>query len=196
MKRQILIGLLVGLFITPLASAESPRVALETTMGTVVLELDREKAPTTVRSFLATVESGFYSGTIFHRVIKGFMVQGGGFSEAGELKETDKQLTNEADNGLKNRRGTVAMARKASPHSASVQFFINHADNSFLDHTAPTPRGWGYCVFGRVVEGMDVVDKMAEVSVRRSRLSEAQPLETISIIRARVLEPAATGDGS
>lgn len=172
-------------------AAEMPRVALETTMGRIVIELDAEKAPETVDSFLDTVQSGFYTDTMFHRVIKGFMLQGGGFSADGQLKPTDKQVKNEADNGLKNLRGTVAMARKGDPHSASVQFFINDADNAFLDHKAPSPRGWGYAVFGRVVEGMDVVDAIAAVSVRRSRLSEAQPLEAVLIKSAKVLETEA-----
>ena len=196
MKRLILCGLMMALSITTVAVAENPRVEIETTKGTIVLELYADEAPTTVRSFLENVRSGYYNGTIFHRVIKGFMVQGGGFTADGQLKPTDKELMNEANNGLKNLRGTVAMARKGSPHSASTQFFINDVDNSFLDHTTETPRGWGYCVFGKVVEGMETVDKMTSVSVRRSQLSEAQPLETISILRARVLEPAATsGDG-
>lgn len=193
MKKFILCGLVMALSMVAVASAESPRVALETTKGTIVLELYQDKAPTTVRSFLENVRTGYYDGTIFHRVIKDFMVQGGGFTAGGQLKPTEKELMNEANNGLKNVRGTVAMARKGSPHSASTQFFINDTDNSFLDHTTETPRGWGYCVFGKVVEGMDVVDKITAVSVRRSQLSEAQPLETISIIKARVVEPAAAG---
>ena len=163
-----------------------PRVVLETSKGNIVLELNAEKAPKTVESFLATVRSGFYDGTIFHRVIKGFMLQAGGHDGDGTLKPTSVQVTNEADNGLKNVRGSVAMARKADPHSASVQFFINHADNAFLDHTGKTPQGWGYAVFGKVVEGMDVVDAIAEVPVRRSGLSEAQPLEDVVLVKARV----------
>jgi peptidyl-prolyl cis-trans isomerase B (cyclophilin B) len=180
--------LIVALAALPTAAAaENPRVAFETSKGRIVLELDAEKAPETVASFLDTVRSGWYSDTICHRVIKAFMVQCGGFDSSGTFKQTDKTVKNEADNGLKNTRGTVAMARKNDPHSASVQFFINHADNKFLDHKAPTPRGWGYAVFGKVVEGMDVVDAIAEVSVRQSRLSEAQPLENVVITRAAIL---------
>ena len=192
MKNIILLtSLLACLILLPAAgAAESPRVAIETNMGRIVVELDAEKAPKTVSSFLDTVRSGFYTNTLFHRVIRDFMLQGGGFGTDGNLKATDKALTNEADNGLKNLRGTIAMARKGDPHSASVQFYINHADNSFLDHKAPTPRGWGYCVFGKVVEGMDVVDAIAGVPVSRTRLSEAQPRENVVITGASVL-PAA-----
>jgi peptidyl-prolyl cis-trans isomerase B (cyclophilin B) len=171
-------------------AAEKPRVAFQTSLGRVVLELDAEKAPETVANFLDTVRSGWYSTTICHRVIKDFMVQCGGYDTSGTFKKTDRLVKNEADNGLKNVRGSVAMARKGDPNSASVQFFINHADNSFLDHKAPTPRGWGYAVFGQVVEGMDVVDAIAAVSVRRSQLSEAQPLENVVITSATVLEAA------
>ena len=189
MKRVVLwsVALSMLLSVSSGFAAEMPRVAFETSHGRVVLELDAEKAPETVASFLDTVRSGFYTDTICHRVIKGFMVQCGGFSSNGQFKQTDKLVKNEADNGLKNVRGTVAMARKNDPHSASVQFFINHADNKFLDHKAPTPRGWGYTVFGTVVEGMDVVDAIAEVSVRRSPLSEAQPLENVVITSATIL---------
>lgn len=196
MKKTLLWCVALGLVVASVGrAADRPRVAFETSMGRIVLELDAEKAPKTVENFLDTVRSGFYGGTICHRVMKGFMVQCGGFRTDGSFKETDRLLENEADNGLKNVRGTVAMARKGDPHSASVQFYVNHADNSFLDHKAPSPRGWGYAVFGRVVEGMDVVDAMAEVSVRRSQLSEAQPLENIVVTGATVLEAAAPGDG-
>jgi peptidyl-prolyl cis-trans isomerase B (cyclophilin B) len=139
-------------------SAEPPKVRLETSLGTIVIALDSQKAPKTVDNFLAYVRDGFYNGTIFHRVIQGFMVQGGGFTETMQQKTTKASINNEADNGLKNLRGTVAMARTSDPHSATAQFFINTVDNGFLDFTAKTGPGWGYCVFGRVVEGMDVVD--------------------------------------
>ncbi len=170
------------------AAADNPRVALETSKGTIVIELFADKAPETVASFLDNVTTGFYDGTIFHRVVKEFMLQGGGHLPDGKLKPTDKSVANEADNGLKNLRGTVAMARKNDPHSASVQFFINHADNAFLDHASKTPQGWGYAVFGRVIEGMSVVDEIAGVTVRRTQLSEAQPLQNVLINRARLVQ--------
>lgn len=186
------VALLILVSVSAGSAAEKPRVAVETTHGRIVLELDAEKAPETVASFLDTVRSGWYSNTLCHRVLKDFMVQCGGYTPEGTFKPTDKMIKNEADNGLKNVRGTVAMARKGDPNSASVQFFINHADNKFLDHKAPTPRGWGYTVFGEVVEGMEVVDAIAEESVRTSRLSEAQPLENVVISSATVLDaPAA-----
>jgi cyclophilin family peptidyl-prolyl cis-trans isomerase len=165
----------------------SPRVALDTSKGRIVLELFADKAPLTVAQFLATVESGFYDGTVFHRVIKGFMVQGGGFSRDMRLKPTDALLQNEADNGLKNTRGTVAMARKPDPHSASVQFFINTVDNTFLNHTSKSPQGWGYAVFAAVVEGMDVVDAIAEVPTGQQGGMGDVPREPVMIERATVL---------
>ena len=137
-----------------------PRVHLETSLGVIILELDPKAAPKTVENFLAYIRDGFYNGTIFHRVIKGFMIQGGGLSADMQRKPTSTPIRNEADNGLKNRRGTVAMARTNQPHSATSQFFINTVDNGFLDHKNKSPRGWGYCVFGKVVGGMDVVDSI------------------------------------
>ncbi len=143
-----------------LGSESGPRVTIQTNLGDIVVALDRERAPATVENFLRYVKEGFYDGTIFHRVIDGFMIQGGGFTRDFQRKETHPPIRNEADNGLRNRRGTIAMARTSNPHSATAQFFINVADNSFLDHTRPTPNGWGYAVFGKVVEGMDVVDRI------------------------------------
>ncbi len=137
-----------------------PRVRMETSEGVIVLELNRDKAPVTVDNFLRYVRDGFYDGTIFHRVIQGFMIQGGGYRSDFKKKATRPPIENEADNGLKNRRGTIAMARTSNPHSASAQFFINVADNAFLDFVSPSARGWGYAVFGRVVEGMDVVERI------------------------------------
>ena len=131
-----------------------PKIVLETNFGKITLELDPAAAPKSVENFLTYVRDGFYNGTIFHRVIKGFMIQGGGFTEDVQQKPTRTAIQNEADNGLKNLRGTIAMARTPDPHSASSQFFINTVDNAFLDFTAKTPKGWGYCVFGKVVEGM------------------------------------------
>ncbi len=141
--------------------AANPQVELKTNKGTIVIEVYPEKAPETVENFLGYVNDGFYDGTIFHRVIGGFMIQGGGYSQDYERKNTKEPVKNEADNGLKNEIGTIAMARTNHPHSATSQFFINVADNAFLDFRAPTSRGYGYAVFGKVVEGMDVVTRIA-----------------------------------
>ena len=165
MKRLIrffLLGLSLTL-VPALQAADDPRIRVDTSLGSFVLELYPEKAPKTVANFLRYVREGFYNGTLFHRVIDGFMIQGGGFTPDYQRKPTRAPIPNEADNGLKNTRGTIAMARTMDPHSATAQFFINVKDNPFLDHTSPTPRGWGYAVFGKVVEGMDVVDKIKRV---------------------------------
>ncbi|MGL1955726.1 MAG: peptidylprolyl isomerase [Colwellia sp.] len=138
-------------------------IIFKTTLGDIKIELNFDKAPITAENFKQYVEDGFYDGTIFHRVIKGFMAQGGGFAPGLEEKDTRANIENEANNGLGNKRGTLAMARTQEPHSASAQFFINLSDNDFLDFKNETVQGWGYCVFGEVVEGMDVVDKMAIV---------------------------------
>lgn len=138
-------------------------IHVQTNFGTIVLQLDSEKAPKTVANFLTYVREGFYDGTIFHRVINNFMIQGGGFNPGMSQKVGHPPIENEAKNGLRNSRGTIAMARTNDPHSASSQFFINVTDNDFLNHTAPTPSGWGYCVFGKVLEGMQVVDKIRGV---------------------------------
>jgi peptidyl-prolyl cis-trans isomerase B (cyclophilin B) len=145
------------------AYAANPKVRMETSMGEVIFELNAEKAPVTVANFLRYVQDGKYDGTIFHRVIKGFMNQGGGFTAQYDKVDTYEPIKNEADNGLKNKRGTIAMARTGDPNSATNQFFINTVDNAFLDHSAKTQRGWGYCVFGEVVEGMDVMDRISQV---------------------------------
>ena len=145
------------------AAQAGTQVRLDTSMGPITLELADEKAPKSVENFLAYARDGFYNGTIFHRVIDGFMIQGGGFTPDFQQKPTRAPVPNEANNGLKNRRGTVAMARTSDPHSATAQFFINVKDNDFLDHRAPTPQGWGYTVFGQVVDGMAVVDKIRQV---------------------------------
>jgi len=138
-------------------------VKLQTNLGDIVLELEDEKAPKSVANFLGYVKDGFYNGTIFHRVIDGFMIQGGGFTENLQKKGTKAPIENEANNGLKNLKGTVAMARTNAPHSATAQFFINVVNNDFLDYRAPNPRGWGYAVFGKVVQGMEVVDKIRKI---------------------------------
>lgn len=149
---------------TPLSSAFAdegfPKVRIQTNMGDIVVELDRAKAPQTVTNFLSYVNDGFYNGTVFHRVIDGFMIQGGGFTQDLQQKSTKPPIPNEADNGLKNDRGTIAMARTNDPNSATAQFFINVVNNDFLNYRNKTTRGWGYTVFGKVVEGMDVVDKI------------------------------------
>ncbi len=169
-------------------ASANPRVALDTSKGRIVLELFADKAPLTVKQFLATTRSGFYDGTVFHRVIKGFMIQGGGFSRELRQKPTDLTLQNEADNGLLNDRGTIAMARKPDPHSASVQFFVNLVDNAFLNHRDKSPQGWGYAVFGKVVEGMDVVDAIAAVPTGHQGGMGDVPREAVVIEKATVVE--------
>ena len=161
-------------------------VKLHTNFGTIVLELDAAKAPETVKNFLAYVESGHYDNTVFHRVIDGFMIQGGGFEPGMNQKPTNAPIQNEAANGLKNDRYTVAMARTGDPHSATAQFFINVKDNAFLNHTAPSGQGWGYCVFGKVVEGMDVVDKIKGVRTGSKGFHQDVPVDDVLIQKAEV----------
>jgi peptidyl-prolyl cis-trans isomerase B (cyclophilin B) len=160
-------------------------IKLHTNQGVITLELDAEKAPKTVANFIAYVESGHYANTIFHRVIDGFMIQGGGFEPGMKQKGAGEPVHNEAANGLKNERGTVAMARTSAPHSATAQFFINLADNGFLDY--PGQDGWGYCVFGRVIDGMEVVDKIKSVKTGRSGFHQDVPVEDVVIERAEVV---------
>jgi peptidyl-prolyl cis-trans isomerase B (cyclophilin B) len=170
----------------------TPQVKLETTLGEIVIELNGAKAPKTVANFLGYVNSGFYNGTIFHRVIKDFMIQGGGFSPAMVEKTAKEPIMNEADNGLKNLRGTVAMARTPAPHSASAQFFINTVDNSFLDFRAKTDEGWGYCVFGKVTKGLAVVDAIAKVPTTTNGMNSDVPVTPVIIKKVTVVkEPAA-----
>lgn len=161
-------------------------VKLHTNHGVITLELDAEKAPETVKNFIAYVEAGHYDNTLFHRVIDGFMIQGGGFEPGMNQKGTNAPVKNEADNGLKNERGTIAMARTQAPHSATAQFFINVADNDFLNFRAPSAQGWGYCVFGRVTDGMDVVDAIKNVQTRSSGFHQDVPAENVVIERAEV----------
>ena len=161
-------------------------VKLHTNFGEITIELDAEKAPATVANFLSYVESGFYSNTIFHRVIDGFMIQGGGFSENMSQKETSDPIKNEANNGLANKKYTIAMARTPNPDSASSQFFINVADNDFLNFSAPTAQGWGYCVFGKVIAGTEVVDKIAKVQTGSSGFHQDVPKENVVIQSAEV----------
>lgn len=158
-------------------------VVIETSMGTMKAELYQDKAPITVSNFLAYVDSNFYDGTIFHRVIPNFMIQGGGFTPDMRQKATKEQIKNEAANGLKNERGTLAMARTAIIDSATCQFFINHRDNAFLDYKAPTPQGFGYCVFGKLTEGYDVLDKIAAVPTDRHPTGHSDvPTTTVTIL--------------
>ena len=168
------------------AAADSPktRVRLETNRGTIILTLEAKAAPRTVENFLRYVRDGFYDGTIFHRVIKGFMIQGGGFTADMRKKPTRDSIQNEADNQLKNHRGTIAMARTMVPHSATSQFFINSVDNPYLDHKSKDAQGWGYCVFGKVVKGMDVVDAIEKVPTTRKPGHQDVPVSPVIIDRA------------
>lgn len=169
--------------VSPPVQAEvvNPKVEIITSSGRMTVELNAEKAPGTVDNFLAYVDSGFYTGLIFHRVIPGFMIQGGGFDADMGRRDTRPSIQNEAGNGLKNMRGTLAMARTPDPHSASSQFFINLVDNDFLNYQSPNPRGFGYCVFGEVVEGMDVVDAIAAVRTGRQGPHQNVPVEPVVI---------------
>ncbi|MBN8281672.1 peptidylprolyl isomerase [Zoogloea sp.] len=162
-------------------------VKLTTNHGDIVLELDAAKAPETVKNFLAYVEAGHYNNTVFHRVINGFMIQGGGFEPGMKQKPCGEPIQNEANNGLKNEAGTIAMARTNAPHSATAQFFINVADNDFLNHRSPDMQGWGYCVFGKVSEGMDVVEKIKGVKTGTSGFHQDVPKEDVIIQSAEII---------
>ncbi len=162
-------------------------VKLHTNLGVITLKLDAEKAPKTVENFLAYVKAGHYDNTIFHRVIKGFMIQGGGFEPGMKQKDTLAPIDNEAANGLKNKRGTIAMARTNDPHSATAQFFINVVDNDFLDFKAPMGQGWGYCVFGEVVEGLDVIDAIKGVKTGNKGFHQDVPVEDVIIEKAEAV---------
>jgi len=188
LKKLILILTLVTLsFTTAWADPQNPRILLETSHGKIVLKLNRDKAPKTVDNFLAYVKNGFYNNTIFHRVIRGFMIQGGGLTEDMERKTPLSPIKNEADNGLKNQAGTIAMARTGDPHSATAQFFINTVDNSFLNHRGKNPQGWGYCVFGEVIEGMSIVQSIenTRTTIRNGR--QDVPRTTVFIKKASIL---------
>ena len=165
----------------------SKQVDLLTTKGNIRIELDDAKAPESVRNFLAYVEKGHYNGTVFHRVIKGFMVQGGGFEPGMSQKPTDAAIKNEASNGLKNAHYTLAMARTNAPHSATAQFFINTTDNGFLNFKSESPSGWGYAVFGKVIEGKEVVDAIESVKTGRKGMHDDVPLEDVLITKATVV---------
>ena len=165
-----------------------PKVKLTTNHGDIVIALNADKAPNTVANFIQYVEDGFYNGTIFHRVIENFMIQGGGFTEDFQQKTTQKPIQNEANNGLTNKRGSIAMARTGDPHSATAQFFINTVDNSFLNFRAETTSDWGYAVFGEVVEGMDVVDKIRKVDTTLRGPHQDVPAENVVIEKAEIIK--------
>ena len=164
------------------------KVQFQTNLGNIIIELNEEKAPKTVNNFVKYVQEGHYDKTIFHRVISGFMVQGGGFEKNMKEKDTSASIQNEADNGLKNKAYTLAMARTSDPHSASAQFFINLVDNEFLDHSSKTMSGWGYAVFGKVIDGMQVVNKIAEVETSTKGFHDDVPVKPITIKKATVLK--------
>lgn len=186
-----IVGLALCLIVIPtmgvFAADGAARVKLSTSSGDILIELYPEKAPETVANFLRYVEDGFYNGTVFHRVIRDFMIQGGGMTSDLKRKPTREPVKNEADNGLRNRRGTLAMARTSNPHSATSQFFINAKDNGFLDFKSRTTQGWGYCVFGKVVEGMAVVDRIESVKTTTRGMFRDVPATPVVIERATVV---------
>lgn len=188
MRKLFMLCLLVAVLLTGATgqalAGGTTMVTLQTTKGDIVLELDAEKAPKTTKNFLQYVKDGFYDGTIFHRVIPGFMIQGGGFTKDMAQKPTRDPIDNEAQNGLKNDKYTIAMARTQAPHSATAQFFINVANNAFLNHSAPTMQGWGYAVFGKVVKGQNVVDAIAGVPTTSRYPHQDVPVEPVIIKKA------------
>lgn len=184
----VIIAATIGCAVVAEAAEKPPRVRVETTMGQIVIELNAQLAPQTVKNFLGYARDGFYNGTIFHRVIKGFMIQGGGLTVDMQKKATGDPVVNEANNGLKNDRGTVAMARTSAPHSATAQFFINTVKNDFLNHRAKTQAGWGYCVFGKVVDGMSVVDQIETLATTSTAGRRDVPKEPVIINKVVVLD--------
>ncbi len=188
MKKIFLLSLITLLLSVSVAFAEPVKVVMETSLGNIELELYKDKAPKTVENFIKYVNSGFYNGTIFHRVIKDFMIQGGGFTPDMNQKATNAPIANEAYNGLKNDRGTIAMARTNDPHSATSQFFINHKTNSFLNYKAQTNAGWGYAVFGKVTKGMDIVDKIANIETGSKGFFQDVPINTVTIKSIKVVK--------
>ena len=169
------------------AAADDVNVEIETNLGTIALRLDAARAPVTVKNFTNYAKAGFYDGTIFHRVIDGFMIQGGGFTPDMKQKETHDPIENEAANGLKNDKYTIAMARTSYPHSATSQFFINTTDNDFLNYTMPSPQGWGYAVFGKVVKGTDVIDAIGKVRTSRRGMFSDVPVEDVVIEKVEMI---------
>ena len=192
--KQILLAVLIlaiiaGTSMGQESAVSNPQVVMETSNGEIVLELYPDKAPLTVKNFLDYIDAGFYSGTVFHRVIPGFMLQGGGFSRDMQKKSTLMPVKNEAFNGLKNDRGTIAMARTQDPHSASSQFFINTVDNAFLNYKSQTAAGWGYAVFGKVIKGMEVVDAISKVQTGTQGRFRDVPKTSVEIIKVRRAAP-------
>ena len=184
----ISIVVILAVSFSAMARDDNPRVDLETSKGKIVLELYVDKAPQSVKNFLAYVDAGYYDGTIFHRVIPDFMIQGGGFTAEMKKKRTQPPIRNEADNGVRNERGTIAMARTQDPHSATAQFFINTKNNAFLNHKSKSAQGWGYAVFGRVIEGIGVVDAISNVKTVTRGGYRNVPAEAIVIVRAKRAE--------
>jgi cyclophilin family peptidyl-prolyl cis-trans isomerase len=179
------LSVLLATLLVATAGWAAPTVEMQTSIGNIVIELDATKAPKTVENFLQYARDGFFTGTIFHRVMEGFMIQGGGFTKEMEQKPAERKVENEGKNGLKNMRGAIAMARTADPHSASAQFFINHKDNPMLDY--PSRDGWGYAVFGKVTEGIDVVDKIAKVATGNRGGHQNVPLEPVIIQSVKII---------
>ncbi|MBI5451444.1 MAG: peptidyl-prolyl cis-trans isomerase [Gammaproteobacteria bacterium] len=193
MLHKLLLALACSLLLGQTAdAADTPQVRMQTRFGDIVIELEADKAPQTVNNFLGYARDGFYDGTIFHRVIPGFMIQGGGYTPALQPKPTRSSIRNEADNGLKNLRGTIAMARTGDPHSASAQFFINVVNNPFLDHRGKSLDGWGYAVFGRVIQGMEIVDRIAALPTGGSNnpLFQDAPRQAFAIDHVSVITSA------
>ncbi len=189
LRKQIFLIVFILLFsITSNIQAETTMVKMDTNQGTIMLELDADNAPNTVANFLTYAKEGFYDGTIFHRVISNFMIQGGGFTEDMNQKTVHDPIENEANNGLKNDNGTIAMARTGDPHSATAQFFINVKDNDFLNFSSETPQGWGYAVFGKVTEGMDIVEKIKAVETTTKGPYQDVPVEAIVIEKVTIVE--------
>ncbi len=188
LKPYLLFVFMIILMTTSNVQAETTTVKMETSQGTIILELDGANAPNTVANFITYAKEGFYDGTIFHRVISNFMIQGGGFTADMSQKTTHEPIRNEANNGLKNDTGTIAMARTSDPHSATAQFFINVKDNDFLNFSSETSQGWGYAVFGKVTEGMDVVDTIKNVATTSNGPYQDVPAETITIDNVTIVE--------
>ena len=188
----------LGLSLTAHAADQpaNPQVRMTTSLGAIELELDAKRAPRTVTNFLSYVDNGFYDGTIFHRVIPGFMIQGGGLVPGMKEKRTDKKINNEADNGLKNVTGAIAMARTSDPHSASAQFFINTHDNASLDHRDKSMQGWGYAVFGKVTKGMDVVKKIEAVQTGNAGMHQNVPVKDVMILKVETMKGTAAAPGA
>jgi len=196
--KKLLLALTLTMSFISTSFAANPKVIMTTNLGAITIELNAEKAPKSVGNFLQYVQSGFYNGTIFHRVISNFMIQGGGFTSTFERKQTNAAIKNEANNGLKNVKGSIAMARTNDPHSATAQFFINVKDNDFLDYRSPTPRGWGYAVFGKVIKGMNVVEKIRTVQTgSKGPFRQDVPQTTVVIEKVELVggvkPPAAPG---